>query len=583
MLKNNTRKFTWNSWSKGLSTAIIITLLFLAYHCSDKNIDDLKFEVSFSKSICEKPITGRLYIFIFKDVNNNPRLQRGFGHQPVSKDTGEPFFAVDVDQLMPNNVAVVDDNSVGYPILSLKDLPNGDYHVQALLNVYTEFHRSDGHVIWAHMDQWEGQHSGWSPGNLISGIQKVHLDSSKGYKIKLDLSEIIPSAEDPLDTEWIKRIKIKSQLLTEFWGRPIHIGATLLLPKGYDDHPDAFYPVVYSQGHFSLEPPFGFRIEPLEESEPDILKRKNLGIENGFEFYKSWISENFPRMIIVTFQHPTPYFDDSYAVNSANNGPYGDALIKELIPYLEKNYRMIPESYARVLTGGSTGGYESLALQIHHAQFFGGTWTFYPDPIDFSRLFLINIYEDDNAFAVPGFKWLGPERYAFRSSEGQPIQSIRQLSQLAMALGSKGRSCEYLEAWEASFGPVGEDGYPKPLWNKKTGKIDHDVAQYWKDNGYDLVNYLKINWPEIGPALVGKIHLIVGDMDNYYFNLPVYSLEEFFESGKTPYYEGSFQYGRPMKAHGWHPMTQAELLRNMSDHIIQNSPKSMNTRMWRYE
>jgi len=357
----------------------------------------------------------------------------------------------------------------------------------------------------------------------------------------------------------------------------------LLLPKEYEAHPDVYYPVVYYQGHFSLGAPLGFRTDPLEESEEDILRRRLRGWENGYEFYKSWTSDHFPRMIVVTFQHPTPYFDDSYAVNSANNGPYADALVKELIPYLEKNFRMIPRAYARLLSGGSTGGYESLALQVHHPKFFGGTWTFYPDPIDFSRFFLINIYEDENAFVAPGFKWLKPERYAFRSREGQPIQSVRQLSQLTMVLGSRGRSCEYLEAWEASFGPVGSDGYTRPLWDKKTGEIDHEVAQYWRDNGYDLVHYIKTNWSKIGPDLVGNIHMYVGDMDNYYFNLPVYFLEEFLENTEHPYYEGSFHYGRPLKLHGWHPMTKAELIRIMADHVTKNASPGEETKMWKYD
>lgn len=563
-----------------LASFLFLSILFLA--CSKEAHSNLRFVISFEKLVHENPVTGRVYVIISKDEEVRARLQRGFGHQPVSQKTGDPFFGADVDELKPGEKAVIDVNTLGYPVSSLKDLPPGDYYIQALLNVYTEFLRSDGHVIWAHMDQWEGQHAGWSPGNLISEVQKVRLDPSKGFNVELVLNEIIPPTEVPPDTEWIKRVKIQSQILTEFWGQPIYIGATILIPKGYESHPDVYYPVVYSQGHFSLQPPFDFRTDPPLESEADILRRQSRGIENGYEFYRSWISDSFPRMFVVTFQHPTPYFDDSYAVNSTNNGPYADALLQELIPYLEQHFRMIPRSYARVLTGGSTGGYESLALQVHHPTYFGGTWTFYPDPIDFRHFFLINIYEDENAFVAPGFDWLKPERYAFRLADGQPIQSIKQLSQLALALGSKGRSCEYLEAWEASFGPVGDDGYPKPLWGKKSGKIDREVAQYWKDQGYDLVHYLKMNWPNIGPDLVGKIHLFVGDMDNYYFSMPVYTLEDFLANTKDPHYAGFFQYGRPLKEHGWHPMNRAELLRIMADHVVQNAPAGEDTDMWRY-
>jgi len=569
--------------ARGVLFGSFLLFFFFTLASSKEAASHLRFEISFEESVHASPITGQIYLIISKDKEVKERLQRGFGHQPVSNKTGEPFFGTDVDQITPGETAVIDVHTLGFPVSSLKDLPPGDYYVQALLNVYTEFHRSDGHVIWAHMDQWDGQHAGWSPGNLISEIKRAYLDPSKGYNIKLKLTKVIPPIEAPADTEWVKRVKIQSKLLSQFWGHPIYIGATLLLPKEYETHPDVDYPVVYDQGHFSLAAPMGFRTDPPEESEEVILRRRLRGLENGYEFYKSWTSDHFPRMIVVTFQHPTPYFDDSYAVNSANNGPYADALVKELIPYLEKNFRMIPKAYARLLTGGSTGGYESLALQVHHPRFFGGTWTFYPDPIDFRRFFLINIYEDENAFVAPGFKWLKPERYSFRSLEGQPIQSVRQLSQLTMVLGSRGRSCEYLEAWEASFGPVGSDGYTKPLWDKKTGEIDHEVAQYWRDNGYDLVHYIKTNWSTIGPDLVGKIHMYVGDMDNYYFNLPVYFLEELLENTENPYYEGSFHYGRPLKQHGWHPMTKAELIRIMADHVTKNSSPGEDTKMWRYD
>ncbi len=163
--------------------------------------------------------------------------------------------------------------------------------------------------------------------------------------MKFELSKVIPPIDVPPDTAWVKRIKIQSQLLTKFWGHPMYIGATILLPAGYNDHPNERYPVIYDQGHFGLNAPFGFT-----ETKP-----QNERGQAGYEFYQQWTSGNLPRMLAVTFQHPTPYFDDSYAVNSANNGPYGDALLQELIPYLEEHFRIIREPYARVLTGGSTG------------------------------------------------------------------------------------------------------------------------------------------------------------------------------------------------------------------------------------
>jgi hypothetical protein len=272
-------------------------------------------------------------------------------------------------------------------------------------------------------------------------------------------------------------------------------------------------------------------------------------------------------MVAITFQHPTPYFDDSYAVNSANNGPYGDALMEELIPYLEEHFRLDRSASGRILTGGSTGGWESLALQVYHPGFFGGTWTGYPDPIDFRRYQLVNIYDDPNAFAVPGYDYNVPERPMMRAPDGQVEVTMRQMSQLEDALGSHGRSAQQFEAWEAVYGPVGDDGYPQPLFDKKTGKIDKQVAAYMRDHGYDLTYYLQQNWSKIGPQLTGKIHVFVGDMDNYYLNLAVYMLEDYL---KTTDAAAAFDYGRPMKGHGYTPWTTAELVRLMAAQVEKN-------------
>jgi hypothetical protein len=536
----------------------------------------LKFEITFPASAHKEPITGRVYVMLSDKPDPEPRLQVGsWGSHP-------PFFGVDVSQLEPGQPAVIDGSTLGFPTGSIRELPAGDYYVQALLNIYTQFHRSDGHTIWAHMDQWEGQQFNRSPGNLYSNVERVHLDPATGFDVKLSLAQVIPPVKVPEDTAWVKHIKIQSKLLSKFWGRPIYLGAVVLLPKGYDAHPESYYPVIYDQGHFSQRPPFGFSAskEDVSGRWQDLMRSYN--IETGYEFYKAWTSDSFPRMIAVTFQHPTPYFDDSYAVNSANNGPYGDALITELIPYVETHFRIIRKPYARVLTGGSTGGWESLALQVFHPDFFGGTWTLYPDPVDFTHDQLVNIYSDDNAFYAPGNPWLRAVRPLSRESDGQVTTTMQQESQLEDVLGSHGRSGQQLEAWESVYGPVGADGYPEPLWDKRTGEINHTVADYMRDHGYDLTEYLRRNWPKIGPSLVGKIHVNVGDMDTYYLNLACYDLEKFLSSTTDPYYNGSFEYGRPEKGHGWQATTQENMVRIMAGHIAANAPADANLKQWHY-
>lgn len=559
-----------------LSAFMLLALAVSVARAASKN-PGVRFEISFPASARHEPIAGRVFVVISRTDHPEPRFQAGsWGDAP-------PLFGVDVDRLKPGKKAMIDGETLGYPTRSLRDVPAGDYYVQALVNVYTEFERSDGHTIWAHMDHWEGQQFNASPGNLYSDVEKVHLDAAAGYDVKLSLADVIPPVTIPADTPWVKHVRIESKLLTKFWGHPMYLGAVILLPKGYDDHPDVRYPVIYEQGHFSLGAPFGFSTEARPASDRvreglDLLNR-----ETRYKFAKAWTSDHFPRLIAVTFQHPTPYFDDSYAVNSANNGPYGDALLTELIPYVEEHFRVIRQPYARVLTGGSTGGWESLALQVFHPDFFGGTWTLYPDPVDFHRYGIVNIYDDENAFYEPGHHWLPALRYVERRPDGQPETSVADFSRLEAVLGSHGRSAQQLEAWEAVYGPAGDDGYPQPVWDKLTGQIDHSVANSMREHGYDLTDYLRRHWPDLGPKLRDKIHVDVGDMDSYYLNLAVYLLEDFLATTENPHDPGEFHYGRPMKPHGWEHATQENLIREMATYIIRHTPPGTDTREWNYK
>jgi hypothetical protein len=555
-----------------------------------------KFLVSFPASLNAKPITGRVFVTLYTKDDVEPRVA---SYQSARSRVGRvPFFAGDIDQLKPGESATLDGSAVGYPLWTMRELPAGDYYVQAVLNVYTQYHRADGHTIWAHQDHWDGQRWAYSPGNLLSTPIKVHLDPAKGFKVALTFDHKLPPIEEPKDTNWVKHIKIQSDILTRWWGEPQQLGAIILLPKGYAEHPNTYYPVVYQQNHFSLDAPFGFNEDPNAQDSTmtavrlaPVNPRSNVegprawtggGMkETGHEFYESWNSDDMPGMIVVSFLHPTPFFDDSYAVNSANNGPYGDAIMKELIPYVESHFRIIKKPYARVLTGGSTGGWESLALQVYHPEFFGGAWTFFPDPIDFRRYQLVDIYSDSNAFVVPNAAPGAPERMMQMSPDGQPVASMRAISQMELASGTRGRSAAQIDIWNAVYGPTDSDGYPRRLFDLKTGEIDHDVATYMKDHGYDLRYYLEQNWSRIGPQLVGKLHMLTGDYDDFYLAPAMYFLQEFLDSTSAPAYGGDFRYGRPQKGHGWQPMTTANLLREMAAHIAKNAPPGEPTQAWR--
>ncbi len=369
-----------------------------------------RFELSFPASVHAEPVTGRIYMMVSRTNDREPRLQIG--------RTGVPFFGRDVEQLAPGEAGVIDATDLGSPVASLADIPAGYYYVQSFVNVYSEFRRADGHVVWMHDDQWEGQHWNRSPRNLHSDVELMRLDPDADGVIALSASNVIPPIEIPPDTEWVRRFKFQSPMLTQLGGRPIYVGATVLLPRDYASTTIG-YPANYIQGHFSLAAPDRFQV--------------------GDDLYREWIKDDFPRMIQVTFQHSNPYFDDSYAVNSVNLGPYGDAIMQELIPEIEQRFRVIREPYARVLSGGSTGGWESLALQVYHPDFFGGTWSYCPDPVTFTDVEGINVYADVNAF-YKQHEWRRVPTANTREVTGEVRLTSRQRNYFELVSGTKGRS-----------------------------------------------------------------------------------------------------------------------------------------------
>jgi len=556
-----TRRFTMAA-----TTSLLLAVLLPGLHASldarqkSAASPPLRFEISVPASAHAQPITGRVYVMITRTLDVtvrgtlqkvDPRLQIGW--------TGVPFFGRDVEKLAPGQAAVIDETDLGSPVDSLKDIPPGEYFVQAMVNVYSEFKRADGKVVWMHDDQWEGQRWTVSPGNLYSQPQKVTIDPKVGGTIKLAADQVIPAVQVPADTKYVKRFKFQSPILTKFWGRPIYLGAVVLLPRDYERETIA-YPVNYVQGHFSLGPPYGFN----EQN----------------DFSKQWLGDGFPRFIAVTFQHPAPYFDDSYAVNSVNVGPYGDAIMQELIPEVEKRFRIIREPWARVLSGGSTGGWEAAALQIFHPDFFGGAWAYCPDSVTFSDVEGINIYQDKNAF-FKEYEWRRVPTINSRMVNGQAINTSEQRNRFELVNGTKGRSGEQLDIWSAVYGPLGDDGYFKPLFDKRTGVIDPSVAQYWKEH-YDLKYYLERNWTTVGPKLVDKLFFYTGTADTYFLNNSTKELGEWMMRTENPHYEGFFMYGEG-KPHCWSgPVSSSERLKEIAQVIMRHAPEGTTFPWWKF-
>ena len=550
----------------------------------------LRIGVSFSKTKSAVALDGRMLLLLSTNGDREPRFQLGGGVNT------QQVFGLDVDTLAPGADAVFDATSFGYPVQNLSDVPPGEYWVQALLHRYETFHRSDGHTVKLPMDRGEGQHWNRAPGNLYSVPKKMRIDPGSDKLIRIVLDQQIPPIEPPRDTKYIKHITIKSERLTKFWGRPMHLGACVLLPEGFAEHPEARYPLIVNHGHFPRT--FGgFRETPPDpDLKPEYSDRfqvkgyNRIVQQQAYEFYKQWTGPDMPRFIIIEIQHANPYYDDSYAVNSENLGPYGDAIMHELIPYVEDQFRGIGEGWARFTYGGSTGGWEALAVQVFYPDEFNGCFAACPDPIDFRAYTLVDICGDPNAYFTQGPWWNVP-RPAHRDHLGRISSTLEQSNLYELALGTHSRSGGQWDIWEAVYSPVGADGYPKRIWNKRTGQIDHDVAKFWREH-YDLRYIMQRDWKTLGPKLQGKIHLYCGTMDNYYLNNAVYLAEDFLEGTSNPHYDGEVDYG-DRDEHCWngdherpnalsrlryHLMYVDKILKRMKE----TAPEGADLTSWRY-
>ncbi|QJW90280.1 hypothetical protein HNV11_13290 [Spirosoma taeanense] len=549
------------------------------------------FSVSFPASQSGQPLDGRVLLIIAKTDKTEPRLQVSDAVETAQ------IFGVDVNGLKPGQAALIDASVFGYPERSLRNLKPGDYYVQAVLHKYETFKRKDGHTVKLPMDRGEGQNWRTAPGNLFSKPQKISLKPGSRQAIAVLLDQVNPPIPEPKDTKFIKHINIQSKRLTEFWGRPMFLGAHVLLPAGFDEHPEARYPLCLFHGHFPDDfSGFSETPPPANMDTTDYIERfklygyKKIVAQEAYDFYKKWTGKDFPRMLIVEIQHANPYYDDSYAVNSANLGPYGDAIMYELLPEIERQFRGIGQGWARFTYGGSTGGWEALAAQVFYPDAFNGCFAACPDPIAFDAYTVFNLYKDKNAYYSEG-PFRRTPRPGQRNYLGQVKCTLEETNHRELVMGTHSRSGDQFDIWEAVYSPVGPDGYPKRIWNKLTGDIDATVAEYWREH-YDLLHILRRDWKTLGPKVAGKIHIYCGDMDNYYLNNAVYLMEDFLKSVQNPSASSEVAYGDRAE-HCWNgDPTQPNYISRLRyntmyvDKILrrieQSAPKGADLKSWRY-
>ncbi|CAN5498219.1 alpha/beta hydrolase-fold protein [soil metagenome] len=467
----------------------------------------LRFEVKLAPGLVTTPQDGRLLIVLGQSATPEPR--RSIGRTGVN---APPLMGKDARGLTPDGVVVFDRSAVIFPIRSLDDLPKGKYFAQAVLMTNRDLKMSA------------------APGNLYSEPVEFELDPKAGGTHQLTLSKAVPAEKLPEDSERNKYLKFKSELLSRFHGRPMYLRVGIRLPAKFASEPDRQYPLRISIGGY------GSRFTGIARADASA-----------------------DQMIVMQVDGAGPYGDPNQ-VNSANNGPFGDALTQELIPHIEKQYRGLAKPDARFLTGTSTGGWVSLALQVFYPDFFGGCWSCCPDPVDFHCFQLVNIYDDANAFVNRS----GFDRPGMRNTLGDMVESMHHQIQIENVLGdgdSWTRSGQQWGSWNASFSPRGSDGQPIALWDPKTGVINKSVLEHWKK--YDLHRVLAGDWKTRGPKLQGKIRIWAGEADQYFLNNAVHLLDGFLSKAQPPF-QGHIAYGMG-KGHGWKELNERQINEQMLD------------------
>ena len=481
----------------------------------------LRFAVTLDASLPAQP-PGRLVVVMVPagQPGGEPRFRIG--------DTGRravPTLGVDAPPLAPGDRVTVGAGAAAFPIEKLGDLPAGEYRVQAVLATNRDIRRVD------------------APGNLYGDIRRVELDPGRPAAIDLRLTQRIPDERLPDDTGLLRFLSIPSERLSAFHGRPVHLRAGVILPPGHGEDEARRYPLRVRIGGY------GARYTAVQRM-----------MRPGTAFRTAWLDPDAPRFVLLHLDGAGPW-GDPYQVDSANNGPYGDAVTEELIPYVEERFRAGGSPGARVLDGGSTGGWVALALQIFHPDFFGGAWASCPDSVDFRAFQLVDVYRGGNAWVDAD----GGERPSARNLDGSTRFTMRHELRMENVLGggdSWTRSGGQWGAWNAVYGPRGADGLPVPLWDPASGEIDTEVTTHWER--YDLRLVLERGWDTLAPKLRGRLNIWVGDMDDYFLEGAVRRLDAFLRD--RPSIDARIVYG-PGRGHCWTGISPAEMLREMAAQV----------------
>tara|TARA_Y100000589_G_scaffold161790_1_gene153716 strand:+ start:2492 stop:3961 length:1470 start_codon:yes stop_codon:yes gene_type:complete len=436
-----------------------LQLIFLTLACNQMSMAQSQpsFELSYSPNLTGN-FTGMVYLMFTESRRQAPS-------QGPDWFNTEPFYRTYVEDWKPDTPLVMDGKTMGFPA-TLGELESGAWRAQAVM-------------------RYDPNSASVAGGNAhVSKVVELENDNSTTWPISI----VIDESTEPRPFPSIPNSKVltfRSTLLSDFHKRDVDMKAVAFFPPGFEDEPGKEWPVLYIIGGF-----------------PGGLGQATMAPM----LWGSYAGNN--DFVLVYLGAETITGHHVFA-DSSNNGPYGTALVTEFIPWLESTYPLRAEPSGRLLTGHSSGGWSSLWLQVTYPDTFGGTWSTAPDPVDFRAFQEVDVYaEDGNAYEKPD----GSPTGVARKGPRQPEINLKDFCRMeeALILGGQIRSFEFV------FSPKGKTAWPKPLFDRQTGRIDPDVAEAWKK--YDISLILLEKWKEIGPSLAGKIHVYMGNEDTFYLD-----------------------------------------------------------------
>lgn len=426
-----------------------------------------RFEVVFGEGVFGEAYTGPLFV-AFSERGEPREAAHGWFNPP-------PVMRVDVEGVSPGGSVTVRVGEADGRHPAAASAFAGEWRVQAFVRT-----------------SLTGAKAGVSAGDVYSGVAEARVSPGGEGMLTLRLTERVPAMALP-EHPRARLFEMTSERLSGFHGFDYPLRAGVLLPENYEA--GGRYPVIVSVTGFGGD------------------------ARSVMRFLRTAVGERVLARSIIVVPDATNRGGHSVFADSANTGPWGAALVEELLPAIDEAFGgMGPEH--RYVTGVSSGGWSSLWLQLTYPDAFNGVWSHVPDPIDFHDFQQINLYEP-LANGTPRNMYIdesGASRPLARRGE-QVLVSYEDFVRREDVLNPGGQ----IASFEWTFSPRGADGMPARVFDRETGEIDHAVAASWRK--YDIAHLIETRWEELKGRLAGRVHIYAGEMDNFYLEGAVERLE----------------------------------------------------------